>query len=292
MGSPPPGTVNGHSRTGTATFNATERTDMDLPFEERVVRSAAGDADIGYLKIGSGPSLVIVPGALGLAMDWSFVAGALGNQVTCYPIDRRGKGRSGLGSGYSVEAEAADVKAVLDAAGPEACLLGHSSGALIALETARRYPVKQLVIYEPPFYFRGPEVDSLMARYNAKLNAQDSDAAIELLSRDELKMTDEQIAFMRSTPVWEILKSLAPTFPAEWEAIWKFDPQVKNYKGLSMPVLFMTGSMTENNPSYPTKELIDLLPNTRKVVIPGQGHMAHLAAPDFIAKEVAAFLLS
>jgi pimeloyl-ACP methyl ester carboxylesterase len=105
-------------------------------------------------------------------------------------------------------------------------------------------------------------------------------------------MTDEQIAFMRSTPVWEILKSLAPTFPAEWEAIWKFDPQVKDYGDLSMPVLLMTGSMTENNPSYPTQELLELLPNARKVVIPGQGHMGHLAAPDFIAKEVAAFLLS
>jgi pimeloyl-ACP methyl ester carboxylesterase len=265
---------------------------MDLQFEEHVVRSAVGDADIGYLKIGSGPPLVIVPGALGLALDWSFVAGALGDRVTCYPIDRRGKGRSGLGSGFSVEAEVADVKAVLDAVGPEASLLGHSSGALIALETARRYPVKKLVIYEPPFYFRGPEVDSLMARYNAKLSEQDSDAAIELLSRDELKMTDEQIAFMRSTPVWEILKSLAPTFPAEWEAIWEFDPRVRNYKDLAMPVLCMTGSMTESNPSYPTQELLDLLPDARKVVISGQGHMAHLAAPGFIADEIAAFLLS
>ena len=131
-----------------------------------------------------------------------------------------------------------------------------------------------------------------MARYKAKLNEHDSDAAIDLLSRDELKMTDEQIAFMLSTPVWEILKSLAPTFPAEWEAIWKFDPRVKSYKDLAMPVLLMTGSMTENNPSYPTQELLDLLPDARKVVIPGQGHMGHLAAPDFIAEQIAAFLLS
>ncbi len=70
---------------------------MDPQIEERSVRSAAGDTDIGYLKIGSGPALVIVPGALGLGFDWSFVANALADQVTCYPIDRRGKGRSGLG---------------------------------------------------------------------------------------------------------------------------------------------------------------------------------------------------
>lgn len=265
---------------------------MDLQFEEHAVRSAAGDADIGYLKIGSGPSLVIVPGALGLAMDWSFVANALGDRVTCCPIDRRGKGRSGLGSGFSVEAEAADIKAVLDAAGPDTCLLGHSSGALMALEAARRNPVRKLVIYEPPFYYKGPAVDSLMARYKAKLNEGGNDAAIELFCRDELKMTDDQIAFMRSTPAWGVLVSLAPTLPAEWEAIWTFDPQVKNYKDLAMPVLLITGGMTENNPSYATDELLQLLPDARKVVIPGQGHMGHLAAPDVIAKEIAAFLLS
>lgn len=263
---------------------------MSDQMQELQVRSMAGDTDIGYLKTGSGPALVVVPGALGLGFDWSFVAGALGDRATCYLIDRRGKGRSGVGAGYSVEAEAADVKAVLDAAGSDACLLGHSSGALIAIETARRYGVSKLALYEPPFYFKGPEVDDLMARYNAKLQAGDADGAIDLLARDELKMTDEQVAFMRSTPAWGILVSLAPTFPAEWEAIWKFNPQVENYKDLSMPVLLMTGSMTETNPSYPTQELLTLLPRARKVVLPDQGHMAHLAAPDLVANELARFL--
>ncbi len=73
-----------------------------------------------------------------------------------------------------------------------------------------------MALHEPLFYFKGPEVDSLMARYKAKLQAGDADGAIDLLSRDELKMTDEQVAFMRSTPAWEVLVSLAPTFPAEW----------------------------------------------------------------------------
>ncbi|OPZ76767.1 MAG: Alpha/beta hydrolase family protein [Actinobacteria bacterium ADurb.Bin444] len=148
-----------------------------------------------------------------------------------------------------------------------------------------------MALYEPPFYFKGPEVDSLMARYKAKLQAGDADGAIDLLSREELKMTDEQVAFMRSTPAWEVLVSLAPTFPAEWEAIWRFNPQVTAYKGLSMPVLLMTGSMTESNPSYPTQQLLDLLPDARKVVLQGQGHMAHLAAPELIATEIAAFML-
>jgi pimeloyl-ACP methyl ester carboxylesterase len=58
-----------------------------------------------------------------------------------------------------------------------------------------------------------------------------------------------------------------------------------------MPVLLMTGSMTESNPSYPTQQLVDLLPDARKVVLQGQGHMAHLAAPELIATEIAAFML-
>jgi len=269
-----------------------ERSDMELHTEEHSVVSPADGAEIGYLKMGAGPPVVIVPGALGLALDWSFVAGALDGKATCYPIDRRGKGRSALGSGYSVEAEAADIAAVLDAVGPDACLFGHSSGALMALEAARLHAVTKLAVYEPPFHFKGPEVDALLARYNAKLDAGDNDAAIDLLAREELRLPDEQITFMRSTPVWDILKSLAPTFPAEWEAIWRFDPQVRSYKDLTMPVLLLTGSMTESNPSYATQELLELLPDARKVVLAGQGHMAHLAAPELVADAIAGFLQS
>ena len=35
-----------------------------------------------------------------------------------------------------------------------------------------------MALYEPPFYFKGPGVDSLMARYKAKLQAGDADGAI------------------------------------------------------------------------------------------------------------------
>ncbi|NLE73021.1 MAG: alpha/beta hydrolase [Actinobacteria bacterium] len=264
---------------------------MDTGIQELSVTSLAGDTDIGYIKMGSGPALVIVPGALGVAMDWSLVARLLGDRVTCYPIDRRGKGRSDLGAGYSMESEAADVKAVLDAAGPDAALLGHSSGALVALETARRYPMRKLIIYEPPFYYNGLEVDALMARYSAKLEEGGNESAIDLFCRDELMMNDDQIAFMCTTPAWGVLTTLAPTLPEEWKAIWKFNPQVKDYADLAMPVLFLTGSMTEDNPSYATNELVELLPDARKVVMPGNGHMAHLGAPEMVAEEIVKFLI-
>jgi pimeloyl-ACP methyl ester carboxylesterase len=54
--------------------------------------------------------------------------------------------------GHSVDDEAADVAAVLEAVGRPAFLLGHSYGAVCALGAAARYPagIRKLVLDEPP----------------------------------------------------------------------------------------------------------------------------------------------
>ena len=123
--------------------------------EERVARSADG-TPIGFLKFGSGPSLVFVHGSVNTGEEWLQVATAMAEQFTCYVMDRRGRGRSGDAAAYSLDRECEDIIAVLEVAGPEAHLLGHSYGAICALETARRLPIGRLVVYEPPLPVDGP----------------------------------------------------------------------------------------------------------------------------------------
>jgi alpha-beta hydrolase superfamily lysophospholipase len=44
------------------------------------------------------------------------------------------------------------LEAVIPEAGGSACVVGHSSGAIIALKTApRRLSIKKVAVYEPPF---------------------------------------------------------------------------------------------------------------------------------------------
>jgi pimeloyl-ACP methyl ester carboxylesterase len=57
---------------------------------------------------------------------------------TVYAVDRRGRGESGDGSNYAIEREFDDVAAVVDPIGNGVDLLGHSFGAVCALEAGLR----------------------------------------------------------------------------------------------------------------------------------------------------------
>ena len=74
---------------------------------------------------------------------------------------------------YAVEREVEDIEALIDAAGGSACVFGHSSGAVLALEAAARLPakVKKQVLFEPPFV-----VDDSRPRVPADFVAQQIDS--------------------------------------------------------------------------------------------------------------------
>jgi pimeloyl-ACP methyl ester carboxylesterase len=91
---------------------------------------------------GSGPPVVFIQG-VGLHGDgWLPQVASLGRAYTCMRFDNRGIGRSvPLGSALSVERMAEDVRALMDAVGwDDAHVVGHSLGALVALEVALSSP--------------------------------------------------------------------------------------------------------------------------------------------------------
>jgi len=51
-------------------------------------------AQISYLSLGSGPSVVVVPGALSVAADYLAFARALSDHFTVHIIERRRRGHS------------------------------------------------------------------------------------------------------------------------------------------------------------------------------------------------------
>jgi pimeloyl-ACP methyl ester carboxylesterase len=80
---------------------------------------------------------------------------AFEERFTVLAVDRRGRGGSDDDGAYAIEREFEDLAAVADHAGEGACVLGHSFGAICALEApllARLLarPLRALVLYEPP----------------------------------------------------------------------------------------------------------------------------------------------
>jgi pimeloyl-ACP methyl ester carboxylesterase len=81
-------------------------------------------------RIGEGPALVLVDGALchrGFGSSQK-IAAELAAEFTVYIYDRRGRCDSGDSDTYAVEREIDDLAAVIDAAGGSACVFGLCSG--------------------------------------------------------------------------------------------------------------------------------------------------------------------
>jgi pimeloyl-ACP methyl ester carboxylesterase len=115
------------------------------------------------------------------------VAIELADHCTGYVMDRRGRGRSGDGADYSFDRDIEDIEAVLHVAGPGAHVLGHSSGGIYALEAACRFPIGRLVLYEPPFNFRGPTAKILIDRIRAKTERGEFDDALTFSPRKRVE---------------------------------------------------------------------------------------------------------
>lgn len=109
---------------------------------------------IAYDKIGNGPPLILVDGALCYRESGPNgpLASELKEHFTVFTYDRRRRGESTNTPPYSVAREIEDIEALINEASGEAFLYGISSGAALALEAINAgLSVKKLALYEAPF---------------------------------------------------------------------------------------------------------------------------------------------
>jgi pimeloyl-ACP methyl ester carboxylesterase len=207
-------------------------------------------------------------------------------------MDRRGRGESGDTEPYALEREFEDVAAVVNAAGRQVNLLGHSYGALCALEAAVRTPhLRKLVLYEPPFPVEGIEMYPPGARekLQALLSQGDRDLLLWTFFRDVVHIPEQQIARLRAEPAWPRRVAAADTIVREMaNADYVFDPS--RFRNLAVPTLLLLGEDSPPSLKKPTERLAGLLGNSRVVVMPGQGHVAMTTAPELFLREVIGFL--
>ena len=79
----------------------------------RHVVRGSDDVEIGLLSAGSGSPLLLVHGGAGQTEAWQPVWDRLAARWRVTAMDRRGRGSSGDGQGYSIDDEFGDVAAVL-----------------------------------------------------------------------------------------------------------------------------------------------------------------------------------
>ena len=176
------------------------------------VRSRDGTA-IAFDRLGEGPALVLVDGALSHRSFGPLVplADVLARDFTVVRYDRRGRGESGDAAPYAVAREVEDLDAVLAAAGGPASVFGLSSGAALALEAAASgSAIAKLVLYEPPFDVEADEDTAYVERLNELIaEGRHGDAVEWFLAHAGVPA--EALDRMREQPDWPAFEAVAPT---------------------------------------------------------------------------------
>jgi pimeloyl-ACP methyl ester carboxylesterase len=191
-------------------------------------------------------------------------------------------------------AEVADVLAVAAAAaGERPLLVGHSSGAVVALESALAGPsaLRGLVLYEPPVAVDRPLGGEPLRRARAALDAGDPDRAITIHMREIAAVPRLMVAAMRRVPpAWRTVRGHAAAQITDDEAIESLGVGLDRYARLDLPVLLLGGTRSPAHMRPRLDALAAVLPRLEEVVIlEGQGHMANLGAPAEVARVIAAF---
>jgi pimeloyl-ACP methyl ester carboxylesterase len=258
------------------------------------VNSADGTR-IAFYRQGKGRPLVLIHGTGGTnpVLGWSGVVPALEERFTVYAIDRRGRGESGDSPSYAIEREFEDVAAVIEAIGEPADVLGHSFGALCALEAALvTKNIRKLILYEPSFNLAGVSEDlyEFVESFEAFLAAGDREALYTFFLHEEVGVSSEQIVQMRSSAAWTARLASAHTLPREYRAEEQYEFDARRFEELRIPTLLLVGSDSRREYRELTEIVDAALPNSRLRVMPGQAHMAMYTAPELFRQEVIAFL--
>jgi pimeloyl-ACP methyl ester carboxylesterase len=253
---------------------------------------------IAYHRSGSGPPLVLVlvHGTTADHSRWQTILALLDSHVTCYAMDRRGRGHSGDAPEYSLEREVEDVVAVVEAVAEEVGgpvdLLGHSFGGLCALEAATGTPaLRRLVLYEPPMAVHGATVGpAQLQRLTALLAEGRHEDVLLAFFRDTVGMPDHELAVYRTLPAWQVRIAAAPTLVRETEAEEAYTFDANRFSTVTAPTLLLLGGDSPPAFAAGTRAIATALPDARVVVLEGQQHIAIDTAPERFTAEVLSFI--
>ena len=251
--------------------------------------SSADGTRIGYLRQGSGPGLVLVQGAMGVAAHYRELATALAPRFTVYSPDRRGRGLSPkpYDGGHTIARDVEDVDAVLDAAGASR-VFGLSSGAVITLEAARTLPrITAAAVYEPPFYPEGIPRQGVQ-RLNTQIERGDLAGALVTSLRTAgtapapIRVLPTALARLLAAAVIAVdarrpgaharLRELIPGIRFDFNVVAAVDGAMASFASLDTPVLLVGGTKSQAFLRRSVRDLQRTLPRAQRVELEGLTH--------------------
>jgi pimeloyl-ACP methyl ester carboxylesterase len=246
-------------------------------------------------RYGTGRPLLVISGALFASERWLSVVPLLTSERQVLVLDRRGRGKSGDAPLYAPEREVEDVLSVLSVIDGPVDLLGHSSGAILALQVAARAPenLGQLIAYEPPVFFNAADsiAQDLPERLEGLLAAGHADTAVLTFLREGPRVPERDLLGLQASPFWgQMLAALAHTVPYDARIQRAFSAAPSELLEIENRTLMLIGAASPERMQLGARRVAERLPHVQVRELVGQQHMAMVTAAALFANAVSDFL--
>ena len=241
-------------------------------------------------------AIVILPGITSPAVTWGFVAERFGGVFDTYVLDIRGRGLTEADDGldYSLDAQAADVRAFVEALGLERhALVGHSMGGRIAIRAARNADatLTRVVAVDPPVSGPGRRpYPAQLPWYVDSIRQAREGISLEQMRTFCPTWTEEQLRLRAQWLHTCNEQAIVASFNA-----FQTDDIHGDLPHLKMPLLLMTAERGDVVRPEDVDEILRLAPQAQHVRVARAGHMIpwdneagfHAAFQDFLGARLA-----
>ncbi len=266
-----------------------------------------GPAELHYLDTGkssgSGAAVIFLHSSAMSGTQWRDIMAELGSEFRLLAPDFYGYGKSDSWPGpapLTLDAELTILVEMMALADGEAHLVAHSYGAAIALQgmTAGLGNVLSLTAYEPVAFHllaKGSQADltdyeeilKIAELVWANVAVGDNDRAMQVF-----------VDYWNGAGTWQgmgddsrtALAAQAPKVGQDFTALFSLADNFDNYAALDQPTLLLVGDRTPTPTRHLTDLLVDALPNSKKQIIVGAGHMGPITHRQQVNTEILRFL--
>lgn len=243
---------------------------------------------VAYQVEGDGPDLVLIHGITESHHSWGDVGKRLARIGRVISVDLRGHGESDEAPGYSLDAMAADVKAVTDEVGSALpSIIGHSLGGFVATVYAAAHPARTVVNVDQPL---------ALAAFKDQLGQAEPMLRSEAFSAVIGMMFDGMMTPLpdgERSRLTELRRPVQDVVLGVWDPVFtksveELDALVRQLTaGLDAPYLAIHGD--EPGDDY-RAWLSSVIPQAQLEVWPGNAHYPHLIEADRFIERVREFV--